>query len=205
MPEHKPPSDDGPDFDRLIPVHTAPIHSTIKRKISDELRSRGIYAAPPPINAQGEVQRPVMPPALSMLTPIQTLDLLGQYGAYLEYISAAVADYAAEYDAWSRTKSALVAQLRPSLTGSPQRIKDAVENDPRYRDVDEREFAAKTAFTMSSAIEKGAENSRATISRAITSQGQELERGSREHNVAAPRRGYMPSTPSNTPNRLIRS
>lgn len=199
-------SDEGPDFDRIIPVHTEPIYSAIKTRIVGELQSKGIYPAPPVLDGRGQVVRPVLPPQLSSLSPAATLDLLGQYGAYLEYISSVVQDYATDYDAWSRTKTCLVSELRTALTGSPQRIKDEIENDPRYRDVDEKEFTAKTRYTMASAVEKGAENSRATVSRAITSQGQELDRGGRESNVAPHRKGnYGPNPATGTvPSRFIR-
>lgn len=199
-------SGDGPDFDRIIPVHTEPIHATIKRNVTARLQQMGIFAAPPPLDAEGRVVRPLMPTQLSNLNPADTLDLLGQYAAYLEYVSAQVADLGSEYDAWSRTKTSLVSEIRAGIHGSPQQIKDAIENDPRYRDVDQREFEAKAAYTMASAVEKGAENSRATVSRAITSQGQELERGGRESNVAPHRKGaYGGRSAANTvPNRLVR-
>jgi hypothetical protein len=182
-------ADEAPDFDQLIPIHNQHVYTNIIRKVDDELRAKGFYVAPPPVDQEGNVIRPIMPERLSILTREQILDLLGQYTAYLEYVTPSAADYALTHDAWVRAKTHLTSTLRGNLRGNATQVKDGVEMDPRFRSMDEQEFEALAIYRRVAAIEHGAETSRQTISRAITSQGQEIDRTVREHNVATNRSG----------------
>lgn len=199
-------SDEGPDFDRLIPVYQEHIFTQVIQEADEELRARGLYAAPPPVDNMGNIVRPVMPPALSNLDRVDVLDLLGQYGAYTEYARPLATDYAVMHLAWEKTKNQLVASIRPQLRGNASQIKDAIENDPRYQDVNAKELRAKALAARAMAIYEGAEISRLTVSRAITSQGQELDSVRRENNVATNRKGTYgpPNRAASTPSRLFR-
>jgi hypothetical protein len=155
-----------------------------------ELIAIGVVPAQQPLSASGRPTRPeLIDIQLSALTPDQVLDLLGQYGAWLEYVDGRVGEFRVRHNETEREARNVRARIRLGKRGGATDKSDAVTAHPEYQKADLKEFEAKARLELAEAVLRGGERSFATVSRAITSQGQDLVRGLREHNTQPKRRG----------------
>jgi len=162
----------------------------IRESARKTLRKEGVLAADQPLNVDGKPLRPTMPEmGLSSLTPEQVLDLLGQYGAFLEYVESFVADKKTIHVAREKTLKTVRAKIRTTTSGTTADKADAARLDAKFKAVERKEYEAYVLYEMADAALRGAYTAKESVSRAITWQGQDLERNRREHHVAPKRRG----------------
>lgn len=164
---------------------------TLRKEIMAELIDEGIVPASQPIDIRtGRTTRPELAEVrLSQLDPDSTLDLLGQYSAWLEFVDSRAAEYRVRLSEARRKTRDIKAQIRSVTKGTAADKADTATLDPRFREADKKEFEAEVRAEMAEAALNGGERSFFTVSRAITAQGHELGRTVREHNVAPSRKG----------------
>lgn len=160
------------------------------KKVRKELTDLGIVGAPQPVDKQGRPWRPeLINVRLSELSPDDTRDLLGQYAAWLEFVERKVREFKLQHVAAERRLRDIRSQIRLKKSGSATDKSDATHVDPRFKKADDDEYEAMCRFEMAEATLNGGVRSFFTVSRNITAQGQEMDRTSREHNVAPKRKG----------------
>lgn len=161
-----------------------------RKEITAKLIKAGIAPASQPIDVKtGRTIRPELAGVLlAELSPVATLNLLGQYGAWLEYVEGQGAKYRVRLSAAKRRTRDIKAQIRTQTPGTTADKADAATLDSRFKSADSEEYEAEIYVELIEAAISGGDRSFGTVSRAITSQGHELDRVIREHNKA-PKRG----------------
>lgn len=172
-------------------------YRSVYNRVVADLVDSGIVAASQPITADGEVIRPHLPPDLGELTDPETLNLLGQYGAWLEYLFTEAAKSRVIHDGLDRRRNHVKAQLRMKARGTQGDKTDAAITNELFMEVDVKEYEARVRRELLEAIVAGGEKSFFVVSRVITSQGHAIDRTNREQGVAPKRSGRygVPKTP----------
>jgi hypothetical protein len=165
-------------------------YSEAYRVAAEELAELGIAPASQVVDCDGNPVRPELPrDGISCLNRLQILNLLGQYAAWLEFVSAQAAAFSVQHAGLERRKAHIKAQLRIRSSGHAGDKTDAATTNPTYIEADLAEYTMLVKKEMSEAIVEGAQKAFFTVSRAITSQGQERDRVDREQAVAPKRSG----------------
>lgn len=182
-------------LDERLPVTNRGSYYKIYQEAIGLLRKRGLHLSPAPIDYQGNIVRPFLPERLDNLTPQEAQKLLGEFSAYLEYAQSELASLQMELDGWERAKTFFRSQLRAQCSSrSSTALADAINNDTRYQELDKKEYSAKVKAELAKAVVDAVERHFFCISRIITAQGHEIERGQREHYVAPKRDGQFSAT-----------
>jgi len=161
----------------------------VYNRVVADLVDTGIVAAGQPLNAHGEALRPQLPPELGELTGPETLSLLGQYGAWLEYLYTEAAKSRVIHAGLDRRRNHVKAQLRMKSKGTQGDKTDRAITNDVFREVDVKEYEAKVRRELLEAIVEGGEKAFFVVSRIITSHGHEFDRTNRESHVAPKRSG----------------
>lgn len=167
----------------------------VYKKVVAELVEGGIVPAGQPLDVDGEPIRPQLPSNLGELTGEETLNLLGQYGAWLEYLYTEAAKSRVIHKGLERRRDHVKAQLRIKSTGTQGDKTDRAITNDHFREVDVKEYEARVRREMLEAIVEGGDKAFFVVSRTITSQGQEFDRVNREQSVAPKRKGRYGAPP----------
>ena len=130
---------------------------------------------------RGEDVRPADGPpsiegSLGDMSATAATKLLGTFASWLSYLVEQSAFFEMEHEALERRARNVKAQLRLRARGTAADKSDAAITDQRFIDIDTLELQAKYKARLTAAAIDGFERKFFSVSRAITSQGHEIDR-----------------------------